>query len=329
MHDELEDPSVRRKSGVSVAVLRWVVAGLYGAAAVLSVSFLALGSGLVGRAGSEVFVALGVVGILLSLTTAPLAWISLARGPSDELEGRIEELNSSIRMLAEQALLSDDARRVLNRATERQMLRRAIEADIQSSDWEAGLVLCRELADRFGYRADAEELRARIEALRAATLDHEVREGAAAVDGLILQRRFDEASREASRLARLHSDEPRLAALPGKVASARSVHKQELINRFRTVAETESPEVAMAALRDLDSYVSPAEAAEVRDHARGVIHRYREHLGAQFRHAIEDRDWADAANLGRRIIGEFPNSKMATEVRGLLDGILANANSPG
>jgi hypothetical protein len=306
-----------------------LVAGIHAIALVLSLVFLALGAGVGGRERSDAFIALGVVGVLLVLTTAPLALLMAQRAAS-KLEQKVDDLNSAIRMLAEQALLSDDARRVLNRQTERQMLRRAIEADIDAGDWEAGLVLCRELADRFGYRADAEELRARIEEKRSTSLDEEVREGIAVVDGLLLQRRFDDAAREAARLARLHSEEPRLAALPRRVADSRGVYKSDLLARFRESVEQDSPAVAMAALRELDSYLSPTEAAEVRETARGVINRYREHLGTQFRHAVEDRDWADAANLGRQIISEFPNSKMAAEVRQLLDGILANANAaPG
>lgn len=305
----------------------WLLGGLYGLALLLSLVFLVLGAGLLGRSPSDAFIALGVVGVLLVLTTAPLAVLLGVRPRDTATTGRLDDLRAAVRMLAEQSLLSDDARRVLNRATERQMLRRAIEADIETGDWEAGLVLCRELADRFGYRADAEELRAAIESRRSASLDAAARDGVGLVDGLVLQRRFDEAAREAARLVRLHDGEPRFANLPAKVEAARTVYKNDLLARFRQVHESESPEVAMAALRDLDNHLSPQEAAEVREPARLVINRYREHLGAQLRHAIEDRDWADAANLGRRIIAEFPNSKMSAEVRTLLDGILANANN--
>ena len=41
---------------------------------------------------------------------------------------------------------------------------RAIEEDMATGEWDAAMVLVRELAERFGYRADAEEFRARIEA---------------------------------------------------------------------------------------------------------------------------------------------------------------------
>jgi hypothetical protein len=42
---------------------------------------------------------------------------------------------------------------------------------------------------------------------------------------------------------------------------------------------------------------------------------------------VRDRQWGAAAAIGRRIINEFPNTRMAHEVRSVLDGVLARANS--
>lgn len=296
-------------------------------ALVLSLAFIGLGAGVAGREPHEGYATAGAIGVLLVLIVGPIGMLLARRSGAAALERRVDELARSMRALADQALLSDDARRVLNRSTERQMLRRAIEEDLKTGDWEAGLVLCRELADRFGYRADAEELRARIEQARFESLDHEVREGIASVDGFILQRQFDAAGREAARLTRLYSDEPRVVTLQQKVEAARELHKQDLTRRFSEATQADRYEEAMGLLRELDAYLTPAEAAQIRDTAREFVARYRDHLGQQFKQAIEDHDWADAASLGRRIIQEFPNSKMAVEVRGLLDGILAKANA--
>ena len=82
-------------------------------------------------------------------------------------------------------------------------------------------------------------------------------------------------------------------------------------------------------LKELDNYLSPDEAEPFREVARGVISKARENLGAQFKIAVQDRQWASAAAIGRRIINEFPNTRMAAEVRGLMDGILSRANQGG
>lgn len=288
------------------------------------------GAGWLGGQRSDELVIAGLVGLIVWLVAGPatviLSFIALEAGV---LVRKTAEMTGALRALAGQSSLSDDARRVLNRSTEREVLRRAIMDDIAIGDWEAGLLLCRELADRFGYRADAEELRQRIEQARQASIDSEVREGVALVDGLILQRQFVVAAREAARLVRLYSEEPRIAALPGRVVEERERFKGELRQRFLDAAKLDHAEEAMKLLREMDAYLSPAEGAQLREVARGVIAKVRDQMGEHFRSAVQQQAWADAALIGRRIMNEFPNTKMATEVRGMLDEILARANAAG
>ncbi len=309
------------------------VTGLaYGGALLVSIGLLLTGGGVLGAHPRESLVTAGLIGLILVLTLAPAALIIAvwtATSPVAQLSRRLLEVQDAVRVISEQAALSDDARRVLNRSTEREMLRRAIEQDIVGREWEAAIVLCEELANRFGYRADAEEFRARIETARFGDLDAATREGFALIDGMILQRRWDDAAREAARLARLYPQHQRCAAMPEHVAQARANYKGEVVRRFGDAAAGDRIEEAMAMLKELDTLLSEAEAAPLKDTARAVIAKARDQAGAQFREAVEEQDWADAANIGRRIIAEFPNTKMASEVRAMLDNILVRANAAG
>ena len=56
-----------------------------------------------------------------------------------------------------------------------------------------------------------------------------------------------------------------------------------------------------------------------------MIGKARENLGAQFRLAVQDRQWERAAEIGDRIIDEFPNTRMASEVRAMIDTIRERA----
>ncbi len=313
---------------------RWqvpLILTLYIAAMALSVLLLLVGTGLLGGKEHIAFAMAGLIGFLLSLTLGPLSFILVTRGDSathlGQLSRQLEEVREALYLISSQSSLSDDARRVINRATEREMLRRAIQQDINSGDYEAGLVLCRELADRFGYRQDAEEFRARIEVARAELLDRAIREGVAVVEGLILQRLFIDAAREAGRLARLYPEEARVLGLPGRVGAARGEFTEELRRRFFDAAQGDRIDEAMDLLKQLDGYLSPPEAGTLMEVARGVVSKARENLGAMFKIAVHDRHWSEAASIGRRIVMEFPNSKMAGEVRALLDGVLSRANS--
>lgn len=321
-------PMPVRRSGPTPAAVFGFAA--YTFVLVASIGLILAGAGALGfSAQTEVRMA-GYFGLFLFLTAAPLAWMLAVRGRTearDRLPRQVEALADAVRLLHDQSALSDDARRVLNRRVERDLLCRAIEEDIQTENWDAAIVLCNELAGRFGYRAEAEEFRARIEAGRAEIQDRRVRESIANLDGLIVQRRWDAALQEAARVQRLFPESPKVERLRERVTQARSVYKEDLERRFLDAANQSRIDEAMALLKELDLYLIETEAEEFREVARGVIGKARENLGAQFKIAVRDRRWSAAAGVGRRIIAEFPNTRMAAEVRGMMDGILAKANA--
>jgi hypothetical protein len=300
---------------------------------VLSVTLILIGALFLRGPGNElaanILQGAGALGIIVTLTVAPVTWQLRRRVEQDALLLRkTDTMIEQMRRLSDSTMVSDDARRVLNRGAERDLLCKAIEEDIQSQAWDAAMVLCDELAGRFGYRQDAEEFRARIELARSEIQERKVADAIARLDGLIVQRRWDVAMNEARRIQRLFPDSPRVERLRDRVDQARNVYKADLERRFLDAAQAGRDEEAMAMLKELDAYLTEQEAAPLREVARGVISRARENLGAQFRIAVQDRNWPQAAALGKRIVNEFPNTKMAQEVRGLLDGILARANQP-
>lgn len=304
---------------------------LFGIALALSVFLIVAGFGLWRMRESEMMRSTGYLGLLLTLCVAPVVYsverLRRASATSRAVEMKLGDLADAMRRLTEQSALSDDARRVLNRQAERELLCRTIEQDIVEEDWDAALVLCRELAERFGYRAEAEGYRGRIDSARSEVLERKVNDAVAHLDGLIVQRRWDDAIREARRIGRLFPDSPRVDALQHRVEQARNVYKSDLQRRFLDTTERNEIDVAMDLLKELDSYLSQAEAEPYRELARGVIDKAKSQLGTQFKQAVEEKRWADAAAAGRRIMNEFPNTRMATEVRGMLDTILSKANT--
>jgi len=270
---------------------------------------------------------MGMLGLVLCGATWPIvvAPASAAHGDTNRLERRMQALQRAIEDLSEQQALSDDARRVLNRRGERDLLRKAIEEDIASEDWDAALVLVRELADSFGYRADAEEFRERIESARYETQERRVQAAIRGLDRLITDRRWDAAETEAARIMRLYPDSRYAEGLDRRVVEAREQYKLDLERRFLVAAKEDRVDEAMDLLRELDVYLTEAEAHHFEEVARGVIGKARENLGAKFKIAVHDRRWDQAAQIGERIIEEFPNSRMADEVRAVIDGIRAKA----
>ena len=278
----------------------------------------------------------GLLGLVVVGCTLPLALKRAGTAASTdraagaeihEMRAQLRTLAKAIEELQESMVLSDDARRVINRKREREMLRRAIEEDINAEDWDAAMVLIRELAERFGYRADAEEFRQKVETARFTTMDRRLNEALRGLDDLIARGEWEAALREAERIARIFPDSPKAEGLRHRVVASRDRYKLDLERRFLRAAEADRIDEAMDLLKQLDHYLSEDEGEQFREVARGVIGKARENLGVQFKLAIQDRAWDRASEIGERIIDEFPNTRMAEEVRGMIDTIRDRAGA--
>ncbi len=267
----------------------------------------------------------GALGVLFVAAFFPIAWMLARREEGADPTERLDEIARHVRAMVERANLSEEARRVLGRRTDREILCQAIEEDLASGDFDAAALLVRELADRLGARAEAEEYRRRVEQARSERTTTEVTEQVAYLDGLILQRRWNVALADAARIARLYPESPMAERLRGRVEEARARHKAELEQRFLVAARADQVEVAMATLKELDEYLTEGEAEPLREVARGVVSKAREGLGAEFKLAIQEKRWRDATLLGERILGEFPNTRMAQEVREVMDHVRERA----
>lgn len=291
--------------------------------------FLALLGGAVAMAALAADGALRTAGAVAAFLIAAMFPMALrAATPMDGPSPResMDRISKAVERLTHEGGLSETAKRVLHRKQERNLLRHAIEQDIQDGDYDAAMILVQELADRFGYRADAEEFRARIERVRAQSQDAVVVAALEHLDGLTRARRWPEAFAEASRITRLYPDSHRVVRLRERAEEARNRYKLDLERRFLGLAQRDQVDEAMSVLKELDHYLTESEAEPFREVARGVIGKARDNLGVRFKLAVQDRNWNEAVEVGERIVAEFPNSRMAGEAREMLDTLRERAS---
>lgn len=270
---------------------------------------------------------IALLGVVFTFATLPMGLRAAAGADQPSSKESLDRVSRAVERLTHEGGLSETAKRILHRKEERDLLRSAIEQDIQDGDHDAALILAQELADRFGYRADAEEYRARIERVRAQTIDAQVIEALESLDALLRTRHWAEAFNEAARITRLFPESHRVQKLTERCESARARYKQDLERRFLLCAQRDQVDDAMTLLRELDQYLSEAEAEPYREVARGIIGKARDNLGVRFKLALQDRAWGVALDVGERIITDFPNSRMAQEVREMLDTLRERAQT--
>ncbi len=270
--------------------------------------------------GAELLAA-GALGLIVVGAVVPLALQQAA----DRQVGAggaakvLAEQSELLRKIHEHTLLSDSAKRIAYRREELELLRRAIEEDLARQEWQAARVLVDAMAREFGYREEAEEFRQRIEDARSGVESRKLEEALSRFRTALAAHDWAAAHAEAARLQRLYPERMEVGRLEAEIKDAWERHKHAVEQEFLDAAGRGDVEAAMALLKTIDQYLTPAEAEPYREVARGVIGKARENLGLQFKLAVRDHDWVSAVRVGERIMREFPNTRMAAEVRDRID----------
>ena len=134
--------------------------------------------------------------------------------------------------------------------------------------------------------------------------------------------------REAQRILQAIPDNAKIAAMPQKIEAARIRHKRDLLQTYGELVRKNDIDGSIELLKQLDRYLSPQEAAALQDSARGIFRAKLHNIGVQFAIRVAEGQWAEAVASGEEIIQNYPNSRMAHEVRAKLDLLRQRANAP-
>lgn len=229
-----------------------------------------------------------------------------------------DEMVSLLRSMNDRMLLSDQAKRIAYRERDREAMRQAVIEDLEKRDYDAALALVNEMIEAYGLHSEASQLRHDI--MEAQSRQHQaaVDEAMQRIDQIISRHDWDAAKREANALVRRYPNEARVVELPERIEQARIDRKHELEREFLRAAQRDQFDHAMDVLTELDRYLDPGEAERYRETAREVIGQRRQNIGMRFKLSVHDHDFVSALNVGQQIINEFPNTKMAEEVRQMM-----------
>jgi hypothetical protein len=240
------------------------------------------------------------------------------------LDGHRQVLES----IRDSASLSDAAKQVTFRAKDLEALRRAIREDVEKGDFEAATMLVGEMERRFGYVQEADRLREEISQKGRADIDQRVNDTVEHVEVLLGRFEWDDATRESDRILRLFPSHPQARRLPARIQQARDDHKRELLKMWKDAIGKDDVDRSVELLRQLDQYLSPSEAEAYKESARDVFRKRLQQRGVQFALHVHDRNWTEALRIGRQIADEFPNTRMAAEVRERLPILTEKAQQP-
>jgi len=237
----------------------------------------------------------------------------------------MDDLLHAVNLASENILLSEEAKSIAFREKDREALRGAIEEEINKRDWESAFYLADQLERLFGYRAEAAQLRARINRARDQSKREKLQADLARLEDLFAAHDWENAARQIDTLQKTYPDQPQVANLRDRLEESKLQHKKNLLQRWDQAVNRNDIDGGIEILKELDQYLTPNEVAALEESARGVFRAKLHNMGVRFSMLVAEKQWAEALQVGREIIEEFPNSRMADEIRERLDVLQARA----
>ena len=296
------------------------------------VSFIVLGDNGTGVGGVSSALLYCGAAILLGAILYTLVRISTltdaVKGNSVKLDVLTKTLSSITDELAEisqTTRLSESAKAIAFRDTERSSLQEAVALKLQRQEFEAAYELIDDIAVRREYRDLAERLRTQAQQLQGAAREDRIRQFVLQIEGLLADHHWSKASLQIEGLIKAFPNSNAARALREKLFVAKGKHKKTLLSAWDDSAREQDTDRRLEILKELDIYLTPNEALALQEAAKDIFKNKLHNLGVQFSLAVSDRNWDDALKVGQQIIEGFPNSRMSGEIREKLSVLKQNA----
>lgn len=303
-------------------------------ALLIALALLGYGGYVLSRSHSFTMLAAGAASLVIVLIAWPI--LSSRRSSTDmigigttvldaHLAQRLDQIESMLRTISEQQLLSDRAKAVAFREKDREALRKAIREDMGRKDWDAALVLANSMEREFGYASEAALLRAEIRRNQADAIQRQITQTVSVIEAHAKAEQWTSAVREADRLQQIYPDVEQVKRLPQDIEAMRQAHKKQLYESWNEAVARKDVDGSIEVLKRLDPYLTPAEATTMQETARSVFKEKINILKNQYSDLALTKP-AEAVRVGETIIRDFPNSRLAMEVRETIDTLRQRAS---
>lgn len=276
--------------------------------------------------------ALVLLSALMAMLSRVFKILDALRDNSTKLEDVTKALGkicTGLAQINQSTRVSETAKAIAFREADRQSLREAVFEKLQQQDFEAAHELIAEIAKRPEYQELADELKGEAEKYRAATVQERINQSIAHIRELLESYQWVQASIQIEGLIGAHPDSEEAKAMRQKLLDKKQQRKRELLSEWDYAIQQKETDLSLEILKELDFYLTPNEALALQEAASDVFRTKLHNLGVQFSIAVTEKQWEHALDIGRQITTNFPNSRMAEEIRGKLDVLRQNVQMPG
>lgn len=243
----------------------------------------------------------------------------------DEVSGEVTKMRELLEQIKQGTHLTDTAKAIAFRDAERQTLQDVVFDKLQQKEFDTAYEIIDEIAHRTGYNKLAEHLKNQADKYHDATDTERMGQVISHVDKLLDNHQWAKASAHIDRLMKAYPDSAKTKQLHQKLIDKKAERKKVLLNAWDEAVKREATDRSLEILRELDQYLTPNEGLALQEAARDVFRTKLHNLGVRFSLAVSGKQWARALEAGQAIIRDFPNSRMAEEIREKIHIVQQNA----
>ncbi len=239
----------------------------------------------------------------------------------EKVAGFLEKTNAELRQVNQNTRLSETAKSIAYRDADKQSLREAVLDKLHRQDFETTYEIIDEIAGSTEYKKLAEQLRVEAKRYQNATDSERINQVITHIDKLLDSFRWTQASTVIERLIKAAPDSDTAKAMRQKLVDKKQERKKALLAAWDDAVKRQETDRSLEILHELDLYLSPNEGLALQEAARDVFRSKLHNMGVTFSLAVSGKQWDKALVIGRQIVRDFPNSRMAEEIRERIDAL--------
>lgn len=263
--------------------------------------------------------------VILATSMKTLDVLNDSNAKLETLAGELEKMRQVLNQVNQGMRLSETARAIAFRDSDVQTLRDAVFDKLQQKDFEAAYEIIDEIAHRTGYKKLAEQLHVQADKYRDATDVERMNQSIAHIEKHLEDHQWAKASTQIELLIKEYPANEKALSMRQRLTEKKEERKKVLLNSWDDAVKRQATDRSLEILRELDQYLTPNEGLALQEGARDVFRTKLHNLGVQFSLAISGKQWTKALETGMEIIRDFPNSRMAEEIREKIDALKTHA----
>jgi len=214
---------------------------------------------------------------------------------------------------------SDRAKEIIFRDSEQIEIGEAFLGKLHQHDFDAAMSILEPMAGQARYKELEARLRQMAEKYRTATEEGRITQIINHIHSLLDQHLWAPAAAQIEHLLTLFSFSERARQMPAKLQEKKNQYKRKLLSDWDKAVRNKETDRSLEILKELDMYLTPAEALALQESASSVFRTKLHNLGVEFQVAVTEKNWVSALQAARHIVNQFPNSRMASEIRSKMD----------